>query len=52
MGKTHRHEPRDGQFKHLRGNKKRRLKDRQKSKAILTKYVQLTNRELEWDDET
>ena len=50
MGKTKRHEPKDGEFKHLRSNRKRRTKDRRESKATLTKYVQLTNREPEWDE--
>ena len=50
MGKTKKWTPRDGQFKMLRSNRKRRVKDRRESKATLTKYVQLTNCKLEWED--
>ena len=51
MGKTHRHVPKDGQFKNFRSNKKKRSKDRRESKTKLTKYIQLTNRKSEWNDD-
>ena len=50
MGKTKRHEPKHGQFKMLRSDRKKRTKNRRESKATLTKYVGLTNRKPEWED--
>ena len=50
MSRTKRHEPKHGEFKNLRSNRKRRTKNRQKSKAMLTKYVGLTNKPNYWDE--
>ena len=44
MSKTNRQEPRNGQFKKMRGHNKKRKCDRQDAKAVLRKDVQLTNR--------
>ena len=51
MSRTKKWTPKNGQFKNLRSNKKRRIKDRQETKVTLTKYVQLTNRKSKWDDD-
>lgn len=39
MGKTKRNEPRNGQFKKLRGSKKQRNKNRRQEKANLQKHI-------------
>lgn len=44
MGKTRRQEPRNGQFKKLRGSNKKRMNDRQDAKAALRKEIRFTNR--------
>lgn len=44
MGKTKRYEPRNGEFKKLRGSKKQRTKKLRANKANLQKEVKLTNR--------
>lgn len=44
MGKTNRQEPRNGQFKKLRGNKKQRNKRQRSLKASLQKEIGFSNR--------
>ncbi len=44
MGKTNRQEPRNGQFKRLRGSKKQRNKRQRSLKGSLQKEITFTSR--------
>lgn len=44
MGKTNRRQPKDGEFKHLKSQKKNQKKKKRASKSQLSIYIGLSNR--------